>query len=204
MKRLIPVFLLALAACDGLKPPRPPTYNESCVPSHDHYVVMANDQQDMMDVSSIPTDPQEAYDAGLAVLQEHGVEVVTKGDKDPTASFTTTLPGKIFLSANFDKQDIRIQAETLWHEYVHVLQWERMGEVDFVQYYAFTEGRWALEVPAYRQGFRVLRHVGVPEEKLDPYLQDRFLSLYEKYGLQVMPQECAEKLTFDIWNQDVR
>jgi len=164
---------------------------------------MSLETQDMADVSEVPEDPQDAYDEASRRLERHNVVIRQKGEGDPTAMFTTTLPGKIFLSSWFDEMDIRLQAATLWHELVHVKQWERMGQDVFVQHYAFTEGRWALEVPAYRQDLRILRHFGVSTEILDDYADERFLDLYEGYGLGTMPKECAEKLSFEAWKLEL-
>lgn len=191
-----------LCACVGYSVPRPPEYSEACEPTHDYYYRMAHSTQDMIPLHEIPKDPQEALDLAKQKIGERGIEILQKGEGDPTHMFTTTLPGQIYLAYGFDESDAWLQAATLWHELVHVNQWERMGEDSFVEHYAFPDGRLALETPAYRQTFMVLRHFGAQEEKLLPFQQKTFDALYEGYGLGIIPRECAEKMTFEVWGID--
>lgn len=204
--RHLPQFglFLLLAACVGFGVPTPPEYSDACVPTHDYFYRMAHDTQDMIPLSEIPKDPEEARKKVLAEIEKHGVEILQKGDKDPTAQYTTTLPGQIYLAAGFYESDEWLQVATLWHELVHIHQWERMGEQAFVEHYAFAEGRWALETPAYRQDFMVLRHFGADEDAVLAFQKKRLVALYEGYALGTMPRNCVEKYTFEIWGIDNR
>lgn len=203
MRQFLPTLGVAfLVGCTGLVAPRPPTYSEECVPSSDYYLKMASSLRDVTPLEDVPQDPQEAYAKALVYLEEHEVSISTKGDGDPTADFTTTLPGQIFLSAKFSALPIQYQAATLWHEIVHVNQWERMGKDVFIQHYAYSEGRWALEVPAYRQSLRLVRKFGMDPSAYESYKTGRFNALYDKYALGTMPRECAEEHTLAIWGLD--
>lgn len=196
------LLLGVLTGCqDSLLPPRPPSYDKACVPSHDYYVRMAHDTQDM-GTDPIPADPREAIAKALLDLEDRGVVVSEKSKSDPTAEFSMALPGRVLLSHGFYMMDDRMQAATLWHELVHVRQWERLGERNFLRHYVMAEGRWALEVPAYRESLRVMRHFEMSEDGLKKAAKGQFDSLYEKYGIGTMPRECTEQMTFTIWDLD--
>jgi hypothetical protein len=204
--RLLLCSILLLAGCKDFlaKIPVPPTYDDNCVANDPTFEKLARMTKDMSGRGEIPTDPQEAYDKALGIVEAKGIKIVPKENrKSEFSNFTTTFPTAIFVAGDWDKFPIKTKAETMWHEVVHVNQWDRLGIEVFVINYAVTEGRWALEVPAYRESLRVWKTFGLPNKELIKMAQRRAEDLYEGYMLHSMPKKCMFEKTLDIWLSDL-
>ena len=100
----------------------------------------------------IPEDPEDSLALAKALLKKAGYKFCRrKGTFEHGRKFTMTLRRRIALSANWDKYSTAKQAEILWHELVHVRQRKRWGHEKFLRRYITAEGRWLIEVPAYRE-----------------------------------------------------
>jgi len=151
----------------------------------------------------VPSDPQEAYDAALVEIDRLGLKLVPKAEVGSTKwdGFTTTFPDRILLDPKWEERTVESQAAILWHEIVHKKQWDDFGQDAMTFRYAVAEGRWGLEVEAYRESFRVLRNFGWSEDRLGSEYKSRVESLWEGYFLQPMP-DCMKAKTIEIWKKD--
>lgn len=210
MKHLQYVLLVLIAVfgigCKAISSaPLPPTYDGECKPSDDTYLEWALDTQDLAKPGEIPTDPTKARDKAKQWITDKGVGIVEKPvtGKDQFDKFTTTLPENIYVKPGFWDTPVDSQAVTLWHEIVHVRQWERLGpEVMAVRWLVYAEGRWSLEAVAYRETFRVYRLFGESEEALQKRVPKRADKFYESYALAGMNKRCMIETTSKIWSMD--
>lgn len=185
--------------------PLPPVYDSEGKPSDDTYVKWARDTRDLAKPGEIPLDPQEAFDEAVRVITEdYGLKIVQKPftGKDQFDRFTTTLPSAIYVKPGFYDQDIRTQANTLWHEIVHVRQWKRLGvEQMAVRWTVFPEGRWSLETVAYRETARSIRRFHTSYD-LSKWAPERAKSFWDSYALNTMSDYMRDVVTVDIWVND--
>lgn len=210
MRKLVPLLFAVLFLATGCKNlaariPLPPTYDEQCIPTDDRFVKWSEDEQDLAKPGTISSDPQKAYDDVQAFFKEKNIKLVPKGTYGPQqwSRFTTTLPEVIFLGKEFDDYSIKAKSVILWHEAAHVRQWERLGPEDFIARYAVTEGRWSLEVVAYRESFRTMKLFGATEEQMREAMAERLNLLYEEYILYQMPKKCMEKYSLAVWELEL-
>jgi len=201
-------WLLVLAGCPALlkKIIPAPTYDDQCVPSDDYYLALANETKDMAELGEIPEDPKEALAAAERAIEQYGYKLVIKSEtgKEQVDMFTTTLDGVIFLEHDWESKTDRSQATVLWHELVHVRQWERLGPEKMTLTYAVTEGRWAIETQAYRETARILVLFGATDDEMEAWTKRRQDSFYQGYALFGMPRECFDALSEDVWAQEWR
>jgi len=212
MKKLLLLPLLLLTACPGFyEAPRPPTWDgDTCQPSEPYYLDLAKGTEYLARKGEIPDDPEMALELVKTAISEKGVEIVPKAEGlEAWEKFTTTFPDKIYVSKDFDSSGVPAQASILWHEMVHLREYEDLKPKKFFQHYLFAEGRWALEVQAYRETFRVKRLWGVDEDVIQAQMVRTAESLYEGYELgQVaengtgMPHQCAVDVAVQIWMLD--
>jgi hypothetical protein len=201
---LVPVGLL-LSGCPGLAKdvPRPPTWDDQCKPSDPFYWDLANSMEDMAPDDLIPTDPSQALKVAEAEIAEAGITIEPKAEGlEDWEFFNDTATTEIYTDKKFDSYNDAGKAGILWHELVHVREYERHEIQTFFVMYAFPEGRWALEVQAYRESYRVLRLWGMAEEEIKKRMRPRAEMLYDGYDLFQMPKECAIQGAIDIWMQD--
>jgi len=197
----------------GCKPPpvnvpAVPRYEEG-VPTSSGYDDLALRTSEMSSPGEVPSDPQEAYDAALAELERRGVRIIPKapdggaGDLiDDWSTFTTAFPTVILVTVRWDEYTVRRKAEILWHEIVHLRQYEEFGPIKMGLLYAVPEGRWAIEVQAYRESYRMRRQFGDSEETLRKHMNPRAEGLYRRYLLDSMPREYAINRAIEIWMLD--
>ena len=209
MRRFLPVllfFLALLVSCDfKYEAPRPPTWGDQCQPSDPYYLELAQGTQFLSKKGEVSSDPKEALDSALEYIEGKGVDLEYKADGiEAWSRFNTTFPKTIYLVKDFESRPLRNRAEVLWHEVVHLRQYEKMTPSTFYQHYVFAEGRWALEVQAYRESFRVMRILGYDEAAIQTLMRSRAESLYDGYELVQMPRECAVGAAIEIWNADRR
>jgi hypothetical protein len=107
----------------------------------------------------------------------------------------------ILLAPDWEERSVKSRAATMWHEIVHKRQWDDLGRDVMTVRYAVAEGRWSLEVEAYRETFRILRLFGATEEELEPLYKRRVDSLWDSYYLGSMP-DCMKARTIEIWKRD--
>lgn len=199
-------LFFSLSGCKTLKSARvhaPPTYVDG-VPQDLHYEKLALRTQEMAPEGEIPLDPKEAYLLAIQEIEQRGVRVLPKGDSDIEQwdQFTTTFPGVILVAPNWEERSEANRAVVLWHEIVHLRQYEKYGPVLMGLMYLTSEGRWAMEVQAYRETFRVHRLFGVPEETIRKAMVSRAERLYVSYELGTMPRDYAIEKAVEIWMLD--
>lgn len=183
----------------------PPQYSEDNVPSDLYYEDLAKRTSEMAAEGVIPSDPHEALLLAQQEIADNGIEIVPKaGDYEDWTKFTTTFPTKIFVSKGWDEKSEAGQAEILWHEIVHVREYDVHTPLLMGLMYVTSEGRWALEIQAYRESFRVQRLFGVPEDEIQAGMEPRAESLYKSYELGTMPHDYAIGKAVEIWMQDSR
>ena len=213
MNKLFPLPLLLLAGCPGFTydAPRPPTWDDECKMSEPYYMDLARGTQFLAKEGEIPSDPHMALEKARMLISDWDVDIEYKADGiEDWSKFNTTFPTVIYVTKDFDSRSIEIQAVILWHEVDHLREYKEMGPAVFFQHYAFAEGRWALEVQAYRDGFRVMRLLGMSESSIRAKMTDQAESLFVGYELgQVnengpgMPKKCAVDVAIDIWTTDI-
>jgi hypothetical protein len=183
----------------------PPQYDEQGVPSDPYYENVARRTSEMAEEGVIPTDPHEAHVAAMQLVEEAGVDIVPKAEGiEQWEKFTTTFPKTIFVAKNWDEMDEATQAVVLWHEIVHLREYEAHTPLLMGLMYATAEGRWAIEVQAYRESFRVRRLFGQSEEEIQARMLPTAEKLYEAYELGAMPREYALDKAVEIWMEDSR
>jgi len=198
-------FLL-LAGCPGLavKVHAPPQYEDG-VPSDSYYEDLARETSEMAANGVIPSDPHEAYLLAMQEIEDNGITILPKAEGiEQWQKFTTTFPTKIYVAATWDEMSEPTKAEILWHEIVHVREYDKHTPLLMGLMYVTAEGRWALEVQAYRESYRVKRLFGVPEEEIRKMMKPRAESLYESYELATMPHDYAIDKAVEIWMLDSR
>ncbi len=199
--------LVALSGCKSLagQVHGPPQYSEDNVPSDLYYENLAKETSEMAAEDVIPSDPHEAFLLAQQEIADAGIEIVPKAEGiEQWEKFTTTFPTKIFVSKGWDEKSEAFQAEILWHELVHVREYDKHTPLLMGLMYVTAEGRWALEVQAYRESFRVQRIFGVPEDKIQAAMEPRAESLYTGYELGTMPHDYAISKAVEIWMLDSR
>lgn len=202
------VFFFGGTGCTFAKKnlPLPPVYNQACEPSDPVYLDWAMDTTDLAEPGEIPSDPQEALDKALRIVEEKGIGIVEKEvtGQDKLDRFTTTMPRYIYVKPGFWDQEIWIQAATMWHEIVHIRQWQRLGRaVMGARWTVYAEGRWSLETVAYRESFRVYKLFGRSDAWIRDFAPKRAERFYETYALSGMPKECMVQITSEIWTMDL-
>lgn len=207
MKRYFPLALiLALPGCKSFasKVLPPPTYDDQCVASDATWLDWAEDTQDLSPAGAVPSDPTEAYKAALGEANRLGLRIVPKTETGygQIDGFSTTLPDTILLAADWEQKTDAAKAEILWHELVHKRQWDRIGREGFLARYIVAAGRWSIEVPAYRESFRVQRLFGNAEHEVARSILNRSESLYSSYTLGGSMPECTKQTSITIWKLD--
>jgi len=198
-------FLVATACPHGFSVDvkGPPVYNEMGSPEDRFYENLSMETTELAAPGEIPSDPQEALDKALKLIDDRGIKLVPKADGlEAWGKFTTTFPRKIFVAVNWPEMSVPEKAMLAWHEIVHVRQYEKHTPLKMGLMYIVPEGRWAMEVQAYRESFRVQRLFGVPEEQIRKNMETRALSLYESYELGAMPKEYAIETAIGVWLLD--
>lgn len=180
----------------------PPAYVDG-VPQDLFYEELAKRTSEMAAEGEIPSDPHEAWVLAMEQIEARGIRILPKAEGIETwERFTTTFPTKIFVSNKWDSFSEDVQAEILWHELVHVREYDAHTILKMDAMYLVAEGRWALEVQAYRESFRVARTFGVSEAKIRARMEPRAVSLYESYELGAMPRDYAIAKAVEIWMLD--
>lgn len=201
---LLSSALFSITGCKslGVRVHAPPTYADG-VPSDTYYEKLAAETTDMSAEGQIPSDPHEAYLLAKQEIDDNGIEILPKAEGvEQWDRFTTTFPTKIFVAKGWDEYTEDRKAVILWHELVHVREYDRHTPLLMGLMYVTAEGRWALEVQAYRESFRVERLFGVPEDRIRENMQATAENLYEGYELGTMPREYAIGKAIEIWMLD--
>jgi len=182
----------------------PPRYDENCQPQPSYWLDYARETQDLAPEGFIPTDPVEALAKAHAEAERLGLRLVTKKAMgiEGYDGFSMTLPDTILLASDWDAMSVPQQAGILWHELVHKRQWDRLGREAFLARYAVTAGKWSIEVPAYRESWRVQKLWGVSDEQIKKNIEARSHSLYDDYILGASMPECTKKTSVEIWMID--
>jgi len=152
----------------------------------------------------IPEDPDDSLALTKALLKKAGYKFCRrKGTFEHGRKFTMTLRRRIALSANWDKYSTAKQAEILWHELVHVRQRKSWGHAKFLRRYVTAEGRWLIEVPAYRESIRAKKALeDYDSGKVKKYIEFKVGSLWKNYKLGRLHKDQYEKETEEIWMKE--
>jgi len=205
---LFSTFLVLLTHCSPRKSSEaplqqtvaPPSYYEDCSASHNFYYDLASDSSHLSDEGAIPPQHQAALEKAKHLISQRGIDIRSKGPGDGAwYGFTTTLPTVILTGEGFEDYPTGVQASILWHELVHVRQYESLGVPGFFKLYVVPEGRWALEVQAYRESYIAQMQLGVPKSYLLGHTHKQAEDLYSGYYLQGMPQTCAVSKATELW-----
>lgn len=199
-------LFFSLAGCKTLNSVRvhgPPAYVDG-VPQDLHYEKLAYRTQEMAVEGEIPSDAKEAYLVALQEIEDQGVRVLPKAESgyEQWDNFTTAFPTVILVAPDWEERSYANRAATLWHELVHLREYDEHGELLMGLMYWTAEGRWSMEVQAYRETFRVYRILGEPEENIRKAMRPRAEKLYEGYQLELMPREYAVEKAVEIWMLD--
>jgi hypothetical protein len=201
------VIALSLTGCWGkISAPRPPTWEvKSCTPDDDYYLELAQDDTHLTDLRDISRDPEVAVLQAKDILEDWSVAIIPKAKGiEEWSRFSTTFPTAVYVAEGFDRMPSVYQAIILWHEIVHLRQYQALTPKVFYDHYLFSEGRWALEVQAYREDFRLIKKFSpATDAELLLFMQYRAESLYSQYKISMMPQECAIRRAIDIWSMDL-
>lgn len=181
----------------------PPAYDEKGVPSNSFYEDLARRTSELAAEDEIPSDIHEAWLVAKQQIDDNGIRIIQKvGRIEQWNKFTTTFPTKIYVAKNWDDMSEAWQAIILWHELVHVREYDIHTALKMGTMYIVAEGRWALEVQAYRESFRVMRKFGMPEKDIRDRMLPRAEALYEGYELGAMPHDYAISKAVEIWMLD--
>lgn len=154
----------------------------------------------------IPKDPQEAYDKAVELLKKAGYKLkhkrgITKNGMD----FTTTLSRTIWLAGNWESRSLESKAKILWHELVHTRQRKAWGFTKFVWRYKSAEGRWRMEVPAYRESIRAMQAIGkgASDKKVRDWIERRMKNMRSSYKLTKLDKSQYNRETKKVWMREV-
>lgn len=113
----------------------------------------------------------------------------------------TALRDKLIVRAGFwdkSKEDIAV---LLTHEAVHYCQRGIMGDSEFDLSSINSRGRARMEVPAFRQSFITLLHIGYSEEVVRKRIKARIGRIRYSYWLHDIDPAQFEKEVLEIWNK---
>lgn len=154
----------------------------------------------------VPRDPKEALAKAERLLKDAGYRFVQRTDTfEHGQKFTMTLRKRIALAADWDKRSDESKAKILWHELVHVRQRKAWGHTKFLARYATAEGRWMIEVPAYRESLRMMKRIGTQDtsKQLAAYISHKVDSMRGDYGLKKLEPTQYRRETSQIWRREL-
>lgn len=209
MKKVLAIaafgFTFFVAGCPHGPPVEivgPPVYDQGA-PLDFFYEELAHRTSEMAPEGTIPSDPHKAWVLAMLAIEENGIRILPKAKGlEKWEKYTTTFPTKIYVSTDWDQKSEAAQAEILWHEIVHLREYEAHTPLKMGLMYFVAEGRWALEVQAYRESFRMKRLFGASEENIRKAFRPRAESLYTGYELAAMPKKYAVEKAIEIWMLD--
>lgn len=198
------IFAVTLTGCPSgsTEVPSIPDYIAG-MPTHSYYERLAYETSEMAPEGAIPSDPAEALAEAERLIEERRIRILPKAEgMEAWGKFTTTFPRKIYVATYFDELETPYQAVILWHELVHVRQYDLHTPKYMGLLYLVPEGRWALEVQAYRESFRVMRLLGMSDDAIKKQMLPTAEVLYKQYELGSMPQGYAINKAVEIWMID--
>lgn len=92
-------------------------------------------------------------------IRKQGYRIVRRDQKMGGVTMAVT----IYLDDDFDDRPLIDRVALLWHELRHAWQWRRGHMIRYID----DRWRWALEVAAYRQGYKVYLAHGVSRTKIE-------------------------------------
>lgn len=189
--RTATLSMLILAGClygsslDALKMPDAPAWSPDCEPGAAWMKELAYSDEYVLD--EVPGDAAAARDLCLGEISRRGFLTFLKPEEERVA---TTVPYAVFLGKKFDDEPAEGQAAVACHELVHV-KWEQAVGLHAAKIYATTYGRLAVEANAYRESYRVMRAVGVPEAEVEEAARRRAATFGERGGTYRMAGDAA-------------
>ena len=135
------------------------------------------------------------------ILKDKKIEVV-EGNVLATgtalADSSNVKTGLLVVEKGFWEESKHFQVEYLSHELVHYCDLEKLG-ADYEISFGFSNKRWALETRAYAQNFRTKKAQGVPMSKRREAIQERLVSMRDRYWLwDIDPDQYLDE-TETIW-----
>ena len=151
---------------------------------------------------TIPKDADESLAEAKRLLKEAGYSFCRRSSRfEHGRKFTMTLRRRIALSGNWSKYSTAHKAEILWHELVHVRQRKAWGHARFLARYITAEGRWRIEVPAYRESLRAKKAIskGYTQQAVRNYITGKIKSMRASYKLEKLDTGQYKRETQKIW-----
>lgn len=207
MLRILPALTL-LIACVGYVPPPRPSYSETCEPSHSIYFDLMTSKRDMSWSLALGSDPKVNLEFCTKAIEQRGWHIQEKKMRITAKwdHFSSTLPGElplVVLRRGFYDKPIDKQAETMCHEFVHVLQWDRDTTSVMLPTYSISEGTLAYEIPAYSVSYIVWAKQNNPtKQKRWEYAKNKVDILYSTYSLYGVPDCLRDSLAMFIYRSD--
>lgn len=163
------------------------------------HIERANSEQFLTPVDKIPSNPSLAVADAKRRIRKAGWSIKTK----PIGSnWSTTFPKTLWLDDDFHKRTLEEQAMTLYHEYTHVKQWNKIGFFTMLKRLASTRGRWSVEMPAYRMTIRVAEKLYGGAWGKNNYVDNKLRSFYKSYRFFQIKWRNYEKHTRDVWEKE--
>jgi len=196
------LFLVTGCPRGATEVPEIPLYIEG-LPTTRYYENLASDTSEMAPEGAISGDPEEALAQAQRLIKKRHIRILSKAEgHEGWGKFTTTFPRKIYVATYYEDLGPKFKAATLWHELVHVRQYDRHTPKYMGMLYLTAEGRWAIEVQAYRETLRAMRQFGIPEKEIQKQMVPIAEMLYEQYELGSMPRSYAITKAVEIWMID--
>jgi hypothetical protein len=149
-----------------------------------------------------PHDPKEALAKAEKLLKDAGYSIVEKpGLTRAGREFSTTLRKRIWVEEGWEALSVESRAEVLFHELVHVRQRHAWGHAKFLWRYKSAEGRWCIEVPAYRESIRAMKAIGhsLTEQGVEKYVDYKVPSMRTDYLMTALDGDQYSRETRRIW-----
>lgn len=113
----------------------------------------------------------------------------------------TALRDKLVVKPGFWKKDPDNLAVILTHEVVHYCQRGLMGDNEFDTSAINSRGRVRMEIPAFRQSFITMLHIGYGEEEVRREINVRVDKVRNEYWLHDIAPAQYEKEVVKIWDR---
>jgi hypothetical protein len=190
--RKVTALPFILAAC------LPLSFSGSNVPTDRTFQLAPEDigaaGSDECAIDWITDDPTFNRDHALALLDDLGVKVVER----KAGKFTTAMPRRLYVGAEFWGKSYAVQSVILTHELVHYCQRSDMG-AGFERTYMHSAGRWSLEVPAFAQSIRTMIRQGASLRDVSNYIEAKLVSMRDFYWLHDIDPIQYDRETRRVW-----
>lgn len=202
---LVPLLLLTSLTC-RVVPPNKPTYNDQCEPSDATYFHMMVSDKYVRWVTYLDGTAKDTleYCRNGILNKGWGIEHKLWGISKHWNNFSSAWPSEVplvLLASDFYDDPIEKQAETMCHEYTHVLQWEGETTKVMLPQYLVSEGTLAYEIPANRVSYIIWAKFRKPSvaQRLS-FAKRKVETLFSAYALRGVPECIKPSLELMIVN----